>query len=630
MIVVGTAGHIDHGKSAIVKRLTGHDPDRLPEEKARGMTIDLGFAFMKADSGEEIAFIDVPGHERFVKNMISGAGGIDLVMLVIAADDGWMPQSEEHFQIIRLLGVKRGLIVINKIDLVEEDWLALQEEEIRDKIADSFLADCPLFRVSAQTGSGFDELSAHLNSLTEESRAHRDIGKARLYVDRAFMRVGIGRVVAGTLRGGELKVGQQLSVWPGEEKAKIRSLQTNGQEVDSATPGQRTAVTISGVDKENLFRGAVLTDIADTAYFEQRPVLALSIELLKDAPVALKDRRRALLIVGTTEVLGELRLYRERRIEPGSTGILFFKPDEDVLCLIGDHYILRLPTPMVTLGGGMVLDHLKAFPRRKEAEQFEYLVPRCSGELTDLILSELNGRTIVTESQFLTYSDFSEREITKAKNQLIHAGVVGRLESNLYHVEALARIADNLVKTIESELQEKPHLKGLAAEEIARLCKIDEARAKVLLTFLESEGRLVKLVDRYNLVGRGMSLKGDVEVAHERIIRQLEEAPLSPPRLSDLAKEGKAYREAIRYIIESGQGYKCGSEFLFLTSAWENLVSFIKSKLNETGSLTVGDLRDKFEFSRKYAIPILEETDRIKLTARDGDSRIKGAFFEKT
>ena len=628
MIVVGTAGHIDHGKSAIVKRLSGHDPDRLPEEKARGMTIDLGFAFMPTDDGDTLAFIDVPGHERFVKNMISGAGGIDLVMLVVAADDGWMPQSEEHFQITRLLGVNKGLIVINKTDLVDTDWLLLLEEEIRLKTANSFLQDCPIFNVSAQTGDGFEKLGKYLRSLTVQDRSHKDIGKPRLYVDRAFMRTGIGRVVAGTLRGGVLTVGQQVTIWPGEERAKIRSLQTNGQEVERATPGQRTAVTISGIDKENLFRGAVLSDLDHIDYFRANHVLALSIELLPNSPVPLKDRRRALIILGTTEVEGEIRIFQDKEIRAGSSGIVFFRPDLPLLGFVGDHYILRLPTPMVTLGGGIVLDHLKGFPLKKESERYNYLKSRVSGKLHEILESELVSKVIVPTEDLLEYANFSKNEISTTVSKSVSEGLFGLLNERVYDVHRLAQIVDDLVARISEELIAKPHLKGLSLADISRLSNRPQADVATFLDQLIEAGRMVKLVDKYNLVGRGASLTGEVKAAHSNIMEALKEQSHTPPRLPDLAKQGKAYREAIRFIIESGQGYKCGAEFLFLAEAWNDIISFIRESLTRRGELNVAELRDQFGFSRKFAIPILEETDRIKLTARDGDRRVKGSAFE--
>ncbi|MFH2049103.1 MAG: selenocysteine-specific translation elongation factor, partial [bacterium] len=283
MIIIGTAGHIDHGKSSIVQRLTGTNPDRLPEEQERGMTIDLGFAFYKTPSDDTIAFVDVPGHERFVKNMIAGAGGIDVVMLVVAADDGWMPQSEEHFQVVRLLGVKHGLIVINKIDLVEKDWLDLQEEDIKNRVKGTFLDNPKIFRVSSHTGEGFERLAVFLNELIINVNVRKNINKPRLYIDRSFIQQGIGGVATGTLKGGNLNAGQQVYLWPSQQSGKIKSLQSNGINVETAVPGQRTALSITGINKSLLVRGGLITDTDNFSYFKKHSVLALSLELLGNA-----------------------------------------------------------------------------------------------------------------------------------------------------------------------------------------------------------------------------------------------------------------------------------------------------------------------------------------------------------
>lgn len=628
MLVVGTAGHIDHGKSAIVKQLTGSDPDRLPEEKLRGMTIDLGFAFRGAGDDQTVAFVDVPGHERFVKNMIAGVGGIDVVMLVIAADDGWMPQSQEHFQIVRLLGIENGIIVINKIDLAEADWLDMLEEDVREKVFGTFLADAPLFRVSAQTGEGFEELGGYLDNLAGELSAQRDIGKPRLYIDRSFVLTGIGGVVTGTLRGGGMSVGQTVGVYPSGVSGKVRSLRANNRDVTSAEPGQRTALTLTGVDKENLRRGGVITGRLDHTYFRQHPVLALSVELLPEALVSLTDRRRILFITGTTETEGEIRILGQKNIKPGESAIIFFRPDQPVYTLVGDHFIIRLPTPMVTLGGGQVLDHLDRLPYRREMDRYEYLKARRSGGDVDLVLTELT-KTIMSDSKtLLEYSTLSSKQVAAAVKALTKDSLVGSFENKLFHVSHL----NNVIATFEENggafLKSKPHLKGLTREQVAEFSGADTQRTTDLLAWLIHTGKLVKLGDRYNLVGRGMSLKGNIKTAHDQIIAQLKDTPHTPPRLAVLAKAGKDHREAIKFIIESGEGYKCGSEFVFLADAWREILSFIKTTLSSTGQLTVSDLKEKFGMSRKFAIPILEETDRLKVTARDGDIRIKGDSFD--
>ncbi len=628
MLVIGTAGHIDHGKSSIVKRLTGTDPDRLPEEKARGMTIDLGFAFYKTPDNDTIAFVDVPGHEKFVKNMVAGVGGIDAVILVVAADDGWMPQSEEHFQIVRLLGVRRGIVVVNKTDLVEPDWLELLEQEIADKVDGTFLANAPIFKVSSHTGEGFDSLREYLNTLPAQLAAQKDIGKARLYIDRSFVRPGIGGVVTGTLRGGSLSVGQSVGVWPSMKRAKIRSLHSNNQDVDTAVPGQRTAVSFTGLDKEYLVRGGVIAGQEDLSFFKDNPVLALSAEVLPNAVVPLTERRRALLIVGTTEAEGEIRLYGSRQIKPGEKGLAFFRPDEPLCTFVGDHFIVRLPTPMVTIGGGQVLDHLKHFPRKKRAGEYEYLNHRMPVTLQNLVLSELRKRIIAPMDALLEHSDFSPEEIEAEIKKAWHAKTVKMFEGNVYHEEYFNKTLGEFTECLRQYLEEKSHMKGLTIEQIVETTGLDQRQVNLMVNFMIFNGSLVKVRELYNLSGRGMSLKGIVKQAHDEIIKNLTEDRYSPPVLALLAGRGKGYKEAIKFILDSGEGYKCGSDFIFLSEVWDEITGFIREKLSSEGKLAVADLRDKFGFSRKFGIPILEETDRIKLTSREGDYRVKGEMFE--
>lgn len=628
MIVIGTAGHIDHGKSAIVRRLTGTDPDRLPEEKARGMTIDLGFAFYNTPAGEDLAFVDVPGHERFVKNMIAGAGGIDSVMLVVAADDGWMPQSQEHFQIVRLLDLKSGAVVINKIDLVEKDWLTLLREEIREKVSDSFLENAPVFEVSAQTGEGFDKLLEYLNELPTKIRSRADLRKARLYIDRIFIQPGIGGVVTGTLRGGVLTVGQPVTVWPGAASGKIRTLHSMNRQVEKATPSQRTAVSFTGIEKEQLQRGGVVTDRREMKFMREHQVFALSVELIRESLISLKDRRRVLVMVGTSEVEGEIRLYDKNEIGPSQKGLLFFKPDEPLYALVGDNYIMRLITPMVTLGGGKVLDQLKYFPRRKHLADYAYLEDRLEDDVRKIILSELKKHLLAETDTLLNEADLSQEEISNEVERLVEEQKLGRFGNFVYHPEFFNRAVEKLKKNLESYLNEQPHLKGLTFEQTARLAPLKEETASVFIDYLVQSGHLVKTTDLYNLPGRGMSLKGVIKEAHDRIIETLKIEPYAPPTLAELAGKGKVYQQAIKYILDTGEAYKCGGDFIFLTDIWREILIFIKNKLSTDDRLTVSELRDRFGFTRKFAIPILEETDRAGLTRREGDVRVKGDRFE--
>jgi selenocysteine-specific elongation factor len=628
MITIGTAGHIDHGKSRIVLRLTGTDPDRLPEEKERGMTIDLGFAFYRTPGGESVALVDVPGHERFVKNMIAGAGGIEAVMLVVAADDGWMPQSQEHFQVVRLLGVKQGFIVINKIDLADADWLDLLEQDIKDKVKGSFLEDAPIFRVSAATGEGFDELRRYIGELPERISAHGDINKARLYIDRSFIRPGIGGVVTGTLRGGTLKLGQPVAVWPSGKTGKVRSLQSNNQDVQLARPGQRTAVSITGVDKEYLQRGGVISDRLNLAYFREHPVLALSIEMISEAPVALTESREILLITGTTEVSGKVRLFRNKHIKPGQQGIVFFRPQTPLYALVGDHFVARLPTPMVTLGGGCILDHLENLPRRRHLDRYAYLENRVSAQLDDLVISELRNTIVTTHGDFLAQAAYSDDDIRRSLARLEHDGIIGTFGKYIIHRESISQAVHGLTIAVEKFLSGKPHLGGLSMMELGRLSPYSANTTRILVDYMVSQGNMVIAGDRYNLAGRGAALKGAIKQAHDEIMAELKANPFTPPTLSGLAGRGKNHKEAIKFILDQHEGYKCGSDFIFLSEAWDEITAFIRQRLESRGELMVTELRDHFSFSRKFVIPILEETDRIKLTRREGDKRVKGEKFE--
>ncbi len=628
MLVVGTAGHIDHGKSSIVRRLTGTDPDRLPEEKSRGMTIDLGFAFYTTSNQDTIAFVDVPGHERFVKNMIAGAGGIDVVMLVIAADDGWMPQSEEHFHVVRLLGVQHGITVINKIDLVESDWLELLESEVSEKTKGSFLEDSPVFSVSAQTGAGFDALVAYLDTLHGTVEMRKDIGKARLSIDRSFVRPGFGGVATGSLRGGSFEVGQKVTIWPGSNKAKIRSLQSNAVDVEKALPGQRTAVSLTGIERDQLVRGGLISDRDNLDFFNTNFVLALHLELLPNALVEIEDRRRVLMIVGTTEVEGEIRLYHEKKIRPGEKGVIFFRPDHPTCCLIGDRFIMRLPTPMVTLGGGSVLDHLPQFPRRRAIDKFSYLFNRLDGSLVSLVHSEFEKSIFVREDHLLENADFSSNDIMRCVDRLVSEKKLVGYQNGFYSPVTMEKATEQLISEMSAYLKEKSHLHGMLSEQIQQVSSFDKPTTDLLVRFLIENMKLAKEDDIISLVGRDVHLSGEVKTAYDKVVKLLRDNPYAPPAIKEIVAGGKAYREAIRFILDSRRGHKCGADFIFLMKTWHEIVSYIREVLSENSEITLPQLRDRFGFTRKYAIPILEETDRLKLTRREENIRKRGEKFD--
>ena len=629
MFVIGTAGHIDHGKSSLIIRLTGIDPDRLPEEKQRGMTIDLGFAWYDTEGGKRIGIVDVPGHERFVRNMIAGAGGIDAVILVVAADDGWMPQSQEHLQITRLLGIKCGIVAISKIDLVEKSWVDLVEEDLRDKLRGTFLENAPLVKLSSVTGEGIEELRDEIEILAKKIVEREDIGRPRLYVDRSFVLSGMGGVATGTLRDGLLKVGQEVAVFPAKRHGKIRTLHSHNQQVDIASPGQRTAVSLTGIDKEYLIRGGVISlpNLVDN--FHTEGALALSVSLIPESAVSLEDRRRVLLILGTTEVEGEVRLYDTRAIPPGGQGIVFFRPYAPLFSFIGDRFILRLPTPQVTIGGGLVLDMIKQQPRRKDIDQFRYLEKRKILSPESLVLSALEHSLFIDNVKDFLYCNFRQEIIEASIAATVQKGEMAIHGGKYYRPDIITRIIEGIISGMKSALEIRPHIDGLSPDEIARLAGRPIPSLEPILDLMCEKGLLAKKKNRFDLAGRAPTVKGELKAAADQILRKLFETGFSPPAIEELLGDDNLRKEAFAYLLLIGEAVKIGSGLAFHFEKWESIIRIIRGMLDAGETLSVAALREKLDSSRKYTVPILEETDRLKITARQGDVRIKGERYEK-
>lgn len=628
MFIIGTAGHIDHGKSSIIMRLTGIDPDRLPEEKNRGMTIDLGFAYYDTGSGQRIGIVDVPGHERFVRNMIAGAGGIDAVMLVIASDDGWMPQSLEHFQIVKLLGIKYGIIALTKTDLAESSWTDLVEEDIRDKVGGTFLEKAPIVRVSSETGEGFDRLREEIEKLSQEIVVREDIGKPRLYCDRSFVLKGIGGVVTGTLKGGGLRTAQEVAVFPSRTKGKIRSIQSHNKDVDRAEPGQRTAVGFTGIEKENLVRGGVVSTIPIVNNYPDCQVFAIDLKLLDNSPVIVEDRRRLLMIVGTTEIEGEIRLFGDIPITPGNSGLIFFKPFEPVMSFIGDRCIMRLPTPQVTVGGGVLLDIIEEFPRKKELASYNYLQERRELTPENLIESELHKKSYVVLPDDFRFTVFDDMGLKDIFENAVKEGKVEPYSGKYLDGIAVGEISKKIVRGMKRAFEREPHLNGLSLDMMTELSGLKPSRLEFYLDYLTDKKEIVKKGNRFDLAGRTLEIKGALKEAADKIEKALLAEPFAPPRLSELTEKGKESEQAMHYLLNSGAVYRAGKDIVFHAEAWVKLISGIRELINKKGEITVADIRDAFKTTRKYAVPILEECDRIGMTERNGDSRTRGDKFE--
>ncbi len=629
MFILGTAGHIDHGKSSIIKRLTDIDPDRLPEEQERGMTIDIGFAFYDTPDGTRIGIVDVPGHERFVRNMISGVGGIDAVILVVAADDGWMPQSQEHFDIIRMLDTKFGLIALTKIDLVENSWIDLVEEDIREKVRGSFLEGAPVVRLSSTNGEGFDKLKDELNSLAGKVKRRQDIGKPRLYIDRSFVLPGLGGVVTGTMRDGSLSTGQEIGVFPEKRYGKVRTIQSHNEQVDSVNPGTRTSISTTGIDKVYLPRGGVVSIPRIVREFPEAPILTVDIEVLKESPIILENRRKLLMITGTTELEGEIRLYDKEALSPGEKGIIFFKPFEKVLAFIGDKFILRLPTPQITVGGGQVIDILEKMPRSKNFGNFKYLHKRKDLNIDNLIESELDKKTFVKKDRDFIFSICSQDSFDNKFEQMLEQGDLQEYSGLYYRAADLEPVTGSIVSSMTEYFEKHPHLDGIPIDRVSSVSGRRPEDLELILELMEAKGLIVKKGNRFDIPGREVTVRGDIKMAADNIEEELQKGAFSPPALKELLADDETRRQAFDYLVVSDKAVKTGSTLAFHREYWGKIVDNIKEILKEKNELAVGDLRDRIDSTRKYIVPILEETDRRKITMRTGDVRVKGDRFEK-
>jgi len=628
VFVLGTAGHIDHGKSSLIKAMTGIDPDRLPEEKERGLTIDLGFAWLNLPDGERVGLVDVPGHERFVRNMVAGAGGVNAAMLVVAADDGWMPQTQEHFDILRLLNIEYGLVAVAKIDLVDPDWLELVMADVETKLEGSFLERAPIIPVSSVTGEGVDTVVEAISNIARKLRAVHDIGKARLFVDRSFVLTGIGVVVTGTSRGGGFSADTDIYHFPEGDRIRIRSLQSHEEKVDRVGPGTRAAINLTGVDRDEITRGHVITGFE----YKLRPkFLAAWVTNLDNSSIALKEGRKVLVILGTTESEAVIRPFGDNGIKPGESGMAIIKSDEPLAAFVGDHFILRLPTPQMTVGGGTILDLLDQYPRRKILPRLEdYLMRRRDGDLKEMIRTELVKRILTPESGLLMYADHSTEEIQAALDELVARGEVDRYDGNLLLTGHVSGLADRIEVELDKTHKSASYLKGLTAEELARKLKIsDQEQFTQVLRYLENSGRLARSRQFYHRPNFVPELDEHMQKQAERIMADAETSGHNYPAFAEIESAYPGSRKTLNFLFDEGRLRAIGSRFVMTESMWREIVAYVEEVFGKQGKFTVAEFRDRFGSSRKYALPVLENLDRLGITKRDGDYRIRGASFDE-
>ncbi len=617
--VVGTAGHIDHGKSTLVKALTGIDPDRLEEEKRRGMTIDLGFAYFDLPSGRHVGIVDVPGHQRFLKNMLAGVHGIDAVLLVIAADEGPMPQTREHLAIVDLLGVEHGVIVLSKADLVEPDWLALVREEIRGVLRPTRLRDKPVVAVSSTTGRGLDELRSALDAELADARPRPDLGRPRLPVDRSFAIAGFGTVVTGTLVGGRLRLNDELLVMPKGRRVRVRGLQQHNRDVPEARPGNRTAVNLVGVDRREVGRGDVL---APPGQLKATRRLDARVTVL-EGPHPIRHRELLLLYHGTVEVPVEAILLDADALQPGATGWAQLYAASPLVAVPGDHFILRRPAPAATVAGGLIVDVTPRRHRRHDARVLADLERWESQTPVAALASELAKHPYGQRRTDLLRTAGGDGETMAATlDQMTRDGGAVELGPFVLAGDAYRRLVDRITGTLAAYHAAHPLRQGMAREELKSRTGTPAALYAEAIARLRADGVVVDQGAEVAMPGHAPQLRQDEQGRVGAALQELTAAGLAPPALSDLVRRHGLTPEQVQYLQSTGRLVRVAEDTAFAPEAYTEALAKIRAHLRAHQRISVAQARDLLQSSRKYVLPLLEWLDQQKITRRVGDDRI--------
>lgn len=637
-IIIGTAGHIDHGKTALVEALTGINTDRLKEEKLRGITIELGFAHLILPSGRFAAIVDVPGHERFVKTMVAGATGVDLVVLVVAADEGIMPQTREHLDICRLLRVGKGLVALTKVDLVDEEWLQLVEEDLREFVRGSFLEGAPVVRTSTVTRQGINELLQRLDELAGQIGGRPPARFFRLPVDRSFTMRGFGTVVTGTLMAGRIREGDPVEIAPKGIRSKVRGLQVHNRPVKESLAGMRTAVNLQGVDKEQINRGDVLISL------DSLPVTHMVdayLEYLPSAPWKLKNRARVRFHAGTAEILARVVLLDREVLEPGEEAAVQIRLESPTVVVHGDPFVIRSYSPAQTIGGGVVLDGYPLKHRRHSAEVMRHLAGLRDGDLSkvSLLLVKASGTKGLTRGELDRRLNLAEERWPEVSGSPLFmkgvreidsgAGGRSRPEEILFVAsETYARVRDEILKVLRDYGQAHPLEPGLPREDLRGRCRLrPSARLffQVLQELLE-EGEVLAEGDRWRWKGHKVDLGGEQGARLEEMEAVFKDAGLQPPLQKEVEErfglQEKEARDLLELLVRQGALVKVKEGLYFhagqVRALQERLVAFLREK----GEIQPLEFKEMTGLSRKYMIPLLEYFDRMKVTMRVGDKRV--------
>lgn len=633
-IIIGTAGHIDHGKTRLVSQLSGIDTDRLPEEKARGISIDLGFAHFQAE-GLQLGIVDVPGHERFVRNMVAGATGINVALLVVAADDAVMPQTREHLDIMNLLGIEVGLVALTKIDLVDEDMVELARCDIEDSLAETFLQGCPIVPVSSETGEGIDELRTQLLTLCSNIQLPETLPLFRMAIDRVFSIAGHGTVVTGSVLSGDVHVGDSLDLWPEGREVRVRSVQRHGQQAEEAGSRQRTAINLASLKHDEVSRGC---ELATPGYLRTTKRLLVDLKLLNSSPIDLKNRIEVGLHTGTREIPCRV-ILKGKRLEPGERSYAELRLAEPIVAAWGQRFILRRISPAITLGGGTILDpHIPDLHRIRDIESLAKQLANPSAAVR--LSARLAQRDSVSASDLTLASSIGvlPDELEKLLASLRDDGKLiqlGKSERAIeIHTDRLESLAASVLRTIRNEVIQHQPRRSLPKPTLLTACRAITSvnLLEFVIEHLVKTKQLVELGANLGPADLQAQLTKQQRKNRDELLSRISAGNLTPPTSKELARtldlKLSDTEQLLNLWVEDALLVRIGEGLYFTTTALDEARKRCRDLLQKQGPSTMADLRDAWEVTRKYAVPLCEYLDSIGVTVRDGDLRSAGERIE--
>lgn len=625
-IIIGTAGHIDHGKTTLIKALTGTDTDRLMEEKKRGITIDLGFAQLPLGQDIEAGIVDVPGHEKFIRNMLAGIGGVDIALLVISAEEGIMPQTKEHIDILDILNIERGVIALTKVDVVDKEWLDMAKTDVQAYLEGTFLENAPIIEVSAKTGKGLSELKDTLERLALATPPKNSAGHPRLPIDRAFNMSGKGVVITGTLMEGNISVGDTLSMYPSQRPVKVRAIQTHGQSIETAEAGQRTAINLGGIKKDEIQRGDVLTtpdSLAETSMLDVR------LRLLSEIPRPLNNRARVRFHYGTSEVMARVVLLDKEVLKAGENAFAQIRLEHPVALRVGDHFVLRYYSPMETMGGGVVLDSKPYKHKRFKEQVIDGLVVREDGDVEEILVQAIqrHSKGLVPFPMFRHSIGGTEEQQQRALDELTKEGIIFSLSDNvLIHVDYLEYVRAQVAETLQIYHKKNPLQPGMPKEELRHRLfgeKKGKASEDILSMFLEdhtmTDGQTV-----FSLYGFKPQQKHREVQEIESYYRSFGFTPPTTFEALDALKKKSSndYKEIIHRMKKEGALIALNDKHLILVETLQQAINQITNYIKRHDQITLAETRDLLVVSRKYALLVLDYMDAKKITKKVDDYRV--------